>query len=150
MKALLFISVLFSGFTAHAQVVSKMEISEPVQGLCNNKEVYALVSSAGNQQSAVSPMKPEDISSKLNSTLLFIKEHPKHTDKGSVNVLINCEGKVVRVTMEQKTSSPDLDQQIIAFFSGMGDWQPGMYNSNKVDSYKVYTFTIRNGKFLLM
>jgi hypothetical protein len=131
--------------TASAQFVARMEIKEPIPGLCNMNEVYALFPSFKGQEQAVSPLTKEQITEKLNNEVQFLKDNPTYSDKGMIGLVINCKGEVVKCEMDNKTKTPELDKQIEAVFNTLGAWQAGKLNKKEVDTSRLFSFSINNG-----
>lgn len=121
-------------------------MKETIPGLCNTKDVYSLMPMFGDQKEAVSPVSDEEILRRLDSAVTFLKENPKHKDKGMVGVWINCKGEVVKCEMDNKTKDTALDAQIVAVFNSLGKWKAGLLNNKEVDSLKLYSFEIKKGK----
>lgn len=131
-------------------MVARMEVKEPIKGVCDNSNVLAILPIPGNGQiEAKAPKTKEEIIQELNSKVTFLKDKPDYKDKGMVNLIINCKGELVRCEMDNKTKSPELDKQIVAVFAEMKDWTPGMVNNNSVDTVVLYSFAIENGKISL-
>lgn len=142
---LLTISILIlSGL--RAQIVAKVEVKEPIEGLCNDKEVYSLFPMFGDQKQAVCPVSDAEIKRRLDSAVTFFKDNPKHKDKGMVGIWINCKGEVVKCEMDNKTKDATLDSQIVAVFNTLGKWEAGLLNGKPVDSMRLYSFEITKGK----
>lgn len=135
---------LFS-INASAQFVAKMEVKEPIEGICNEKEVYALLPFDG-QEKAICPVSENDILKRLNSEIQFLKDNPKFKGKGMIGLIINCKGEVVQCKMDNKTKSAELDKQIEEVFNSLGEWKAGKLNGKKVDSSVLYSFKIKKGK----
>lgn len=144
---ILLMSVFYT--TSFAQFVARMEVKEPIPGLCNDKEVYALLPSFKGQKEAVCPLSKEAIEERLNSEVQFLKDHSGYEDKGMMGLVINCKGDVVRCKMDNKTKSPELDQQIEAVFNSLGEWKAGKLNNRNVDTSKLFSFNIGKGKLAL-
>ncbi|HCZ35026.1 MAG TPA: hypothetical protein DHV26_03780, partial [Cytophagales bacterium] len=64
-----------------------MEVKEPIDGLCNDKEVYALLPMLKGQEEAVCPVTKEQILERLNNEVQFIKDNPKYSDKGMIGII---------------------------------------------------------------
>ena len=141
---LLFISL--SSYSTFAQLVAKMEIKEPIEGLCNEKEVYALFPMFGDQDEAVCALSDQDILERLNTEVQFLKDNPKYSDKGMIGIIINCKGEVVQCKMDNNTKEPELDKQIEAVFNSLGEWKAGKLYGKEVDSSKLFSFKIKKGK----
>jgi len=135
------------GLTASAQFVAIMEVKEDIPGICNRNEVYVLFTSLKGQEEAVCPMTKEEILQKLNSEVTFLKDNPKYKDKGMIGLVINCKGEVVQCKMDNKTKSTELDKQIEAVYNSLGSWKAGKLNGKEVDTFKLFSFKIKKGKF---
>ena len=97
MKSILsFIIGVMALTPVNAQLVAKVEIKEHITGICNEKEVYALFPMFGDQKEAVCPVSNEEILRRLDSAVIFLKDNPKFSDKGIVNIMINCKGEVIK------------------------------------------------------
>ena len=143
----LFVIVLafFACTSVSAQFVARMEVKEPIEGICNQNEVYALLPMKG-QVEAVCPLSKEEVRNRLNEEVVFLKENPGYSDKGMVNLIINCKGEVVKVEMDNKTKNSELDEQIVAVFKSLGTWKPGKLNGKKVDSSILWSFHVKEGQ----
>jgi len=148
MKIALSLCLLLTTLSLSAQFVAKMEIKEPIKGLCSEKDVYALFP-MGDQKEAVCPVTEAEISRRLDSAVVFLKENPDFKDKGMVSVIINCKGEVVKCEMDNKTKDPELDKQIVAVFAVLGQWKAGKIGKKEVDSVKLFSFEIKKGKIRL-
>ena len=146
-KTILVLMTTFCAMTASAQFVAKMEVKEDIPGICDKNEVYALFPSFKGQDEAVCPMTNDEILQKLNSEIVFLKDNPKYKGKGMIGLVINCKGEVVQCKMDNKTKNPELDKQIEAVFNSLGSWKAGKLNGKEVDSSRLFSFKIKNGKF---
>ncbi len=127
-------------------MIATMQVDEPIPGVCDNSKVIAILPFPGNGQlKAQAPLTDEEITEKLNAEVDFLKDRPDYKDKGMVNLIVNCEGKMVRCQIDNKTQSPELDQQIVDIFSKMVDWKAGTVNGKPVDTSVLYSFEIENG-----
>ena len=127
-----------------------MEVKEPIEGVCDNANVIAILPIKGNGQvEAIAPKTEEEITLELNDKVIFLKDKPDYEDKGMVNLIVNCKGELVRCEVGNKTKSPELDSQIEAVFSELKVWTPGKINAKSVDTVVLYSFTITNGKITL-
>ena len=148
MKNLFLILLLaLTTIQASAQFVAKLELKEPIEGICDMDEVYALFPTFKGQKEAVCPLTKEQILERLNSEVTFLKDNPKYKDKGMINIIINCKGEVVKCKIDNKTKSPELDKQIEAVFNSLGEWKPGKLDGKEVDSSQLFSFRIKKGKF---
>ncbi|HRG10698.1 MAG TPA: hypothetical protein PLJ08_19135 [Cyclobacteriaceae bacterium] len=144
---LLLIFFILGTTLSYGQFVAKMEVKEPIDGLCNDKEVYALLPMLKGQEEAVCPVTKEQILERLNNEVQFIKDNPKYSDKGMIGIIINCKGQVVQCKMDNKTKSADLDKQIELVFNSLGQWTAGKLDSKEVDTSKLFSFKIKKGQF---
>lgn len=127
--------------------VARLEVKEPIQGVCDNENVIAILPFPGNaQETAKAPKTKEEIMQELNSRVKFLNDKPNYEDKGMVNLIINCKGELVRCQIDNKTKSAELDSQIVAVFAELKRWTPGKINGTPVDVSELYSFTITNGK----
>ena len=147
MKQTLTLLFLLIAAAVNAQFVATMEIKEPIEGICDDKKVYALFSMFNNQKQALCPKSKPEILALLNSNIQFVKDNPKYPVTGMIGLIINCKGEVVQCKMDNKTKSEELDRQIEAVFSSLGEWKPGKLNGKKVDSSRLFSFTIKKGVF---
>lgn len=134
---------------AVAQMVAKVEIKQPITGLCNYKEVYSLFPMFGDQKEAVCPINKDEIQRQLDSAVTFLKDHPKYKDKGILSMLINCKGELIKCEMDNKTKDTALDNQVVAVFKVLVQWKPGLLNGKPVDSMRLFSFDIKEGKLKL-
>lgn len=144
-KVILGLIISFFTVSASAQFVAVTQLTEPIEGICHADEVYALFPMLKGQEEAVCPVTEAEILTRLNAEVQFLKDHPKYKDKGMVGLFINCKGEVVQCEMDNKTKTPELDAQIVAVFSTLGDWKAGKLNGKEVDSNKLYSFKIKAG-----
>ncbi len=131
-------------------MVAVMEVQEPIKGACNNDYIVAVLPLPGNGQiKAVPPRTKQGIMKELNSRVEFLKGKSDYQDKGSVNIIINCRGELLRCKIDNKSQSPELDKQIVAVFNEMKLWTAGSIKGKSVDSSIIYSFTITNGVIAL-
>lgn len=131
-------------------MVATMQVNEPIPGVCDNSRIIAILPFPGNGQvKAQAPMTNQEIVEQLNANVGFLQDKPDYNDKGMVNLIINCNGEMVRCEMDNKTKSPELDKQIAAVFARLKQWKAGTINGKPVDSVVLYSFKIENGKLSL-
>jgi hypothetical protein len=142
-----FLAFVFACTTSivSAQFVARLEIKESIPGICDEKEVYAMFPIKG-QEEAVCPVKEEQIITRLNSEVQYLRDNPKHDDKAMIGLIINCKGELVQCKMDRKTKKSELDKQIEAVFNSLGEWKAGKLDGKEVDTSKLYSFKIKNGK----
>lgn len=128
-----------------------MEVKEPIDGVCDNENVIVIMPFLSKGQvEAKAPKTDAELAQQLNSQVTFLKDKPDYEDKGMVQMIVNCEGEMVRCQIDNKTKSPELDSQIVAVFAEMKIWTPGKVNKAPVDSAILYSFTIKNGKITVL
>lgn len=145
-RSIFTILCLLISFHSSAQFIATMQVKEPIPGLCNDKQVYVLFPSFKGQQQAVCPVSKETILERLNSEVQFLIDNPQYDDKGMIGLVINCKGQVVQCKMDNKTKSLELDRQLEAVFNSLGEWKPGKLKRRDVDTSRLYSFVIRDGK----
>lgn len=146
LPALLFFLLICS--FVEAQFVARLEVKDPIPGICDEKEVYALFPGFKGQEEAKCPVSKQEIEKRLNE-IPFLKQNPKYKDKGMMGVIINCKGVVVKCKMDNKTKSTELDKQIEDVFNSLGEWKAGKLNGTDVDTSTLWSFTIKKGKLTL-
>ena len=142
----LFILAHFACYSS-AQLVAKMEMKEAIPGVCDKDEVYALFPGFKGQIQPVSAVSEEEIVRRLISQVQFVKDNPKHKDKFIVSIIINCKGEVIQCQIDNKTKSPELDEQIVAVFSELKEWKSGTLFGKPVDAVELFGMKIKKGKF---
>lgn len=145
-KLILIALSLLSTSSVSAQFVATLEITESIEGICNEKEVYALFPMLDGQEEAVCPVTKDEIFKRLNQEVAFLKENPKYKGKGMIGIIINCNGEVVQCKMDNKTGSEELDKQIEEVFSTLGNWKAGKLSGREVDSSQLFSFKIKKGE----
>ncbi len=147
MKKTICIIIFFVlSFQIKAQFVATMEIKEWVAGLCDQNNVYVILPISKKQIEAKCPLSNKEITKRLNNEVQFLKDSTKYNDKGMVNLIINCKGEVVRCEIDNKTRHPELDKQIVTIFNALGEWKPGKVSGSKVDTARLFSFDIKDGK----
>lgn len=127
-------------------MIAVLQIDKPIPGVCDNSKVISVLPFPGNGQvEAKAPLSDEQLTERLNKEVSFLEGKTNYEDKGMVNLIISCEGKMVRCEIDNKTQSPELDQQIVAVFAQMLEWEAGSLNGKAVDTSVLYSFTISNG-----
>lgn len=146
MKILLIIFISITSLTpTFSQFVAKMEVKEPIEGICDSNEVYALFPSFKGQKLAECPVSEDEILKRLNTEIQFLKDNPDYNDKGMIGLIINCKGEVVQCKMDNETKNEELDRQIEAVFKNLGEWKAGKLNGKKVDTSRLFSFKIKKG-----
>jgi hypothetical protein len=150
MKKTFILPALLLAFTAgFSQFAAKMEVKEPIPGLCNDKEVYVIFPMFKGQEEAKCPLTDKEVTNRLKEEVVFLKDSSGFTGKGMVNIIINCKGEVVKCEIDTKTGNAELDKQIVAVFNSLGQWKPGKLNGKKVDTARLWSFEINKGEIIL-
>lgn len=150
MKKIFFVLLLIQlGMLSYSQMVAKVEIKEKIEGLCDRKNVYSLFPMFGDQVEAVCSVPDSIIQERLNNEVQFLKDKPDYNDKGMVSILINCKGQVVQCKIDNNSKSPVLDDQVVNVFKTLTTWKAGKLNGKEVDSMRLWSFEIKNGKLTL-
>ena len=147
MKYLIILFLLIST-NSFSQFVAKMEVKEPIEGLCNSKDVYALLPMLQGQEEVICPITKDEILKRLNEEVSFLKNNPKFSGKGMIGLIINCKGQLLQCKMDNKTKSEELDKQIEEVFKTLGEWKAGKLDGKEVDSSKLFSFKIKKGQFV--
>ena len=148
-RTIILISLLSLQQIMYCQFVAIMEVKEPIEGVCNQKEVYNLISSFSGQVPAVCPVSKDEILARLNNEVKFISENPKHKDKCIVGLVINCKGELVRCKLGPKTKRLELDEQISKVFESLGVWKAGTLDGKKCGYFKALQFKIEERSFFM-
>ena len=134
---------------SYSQFVARAQIKENIEGICDIKNVYALLGMLKDQKEAICSLKDSEIEEKLNKEVQFVKDSTNYDDKGMVSIIINCKGEVVQCKIDNKTKSPILDEQVVNVFKTLTSWKAGKLNGDKVDSIRLWSFEITKGKITL-
>lgn len=148
MKKITFLCALFMlSFYIHAQLVATIEITEDIPGICSKEHVYALIPSLKGQVEATNITNDEIILKRLNSEVKFLKNNLKYKEKGSIQLIINCKGALVRFEMhtKNKKQSIELVKEMEVVFKSLGVWKAGKLDKEDVDSVLNHNYTIVNG-----
>lgn len=148
-KIILALLILQISTSSYSQMVAKVQMKENIEGICDNKNVYTLFPMFGDQVEAVCLVPDSTIQERLNSEIQFLKDKPKYKDKGMVSIFINCKGQAVQCKIDNKSKSPELDDQVVAVFKTLTTWKAGKLNGKEVDSLRLWSFEIKNGRLTL-
>lgn len=146
-KLILALFTLLLHSALSAQFLATMEVKEPIPGVCDQKKVYVLFPMFKGQEEAVCPLSKEDILKRLNAEVTFLHDKPDYIDKGMIRLVISCRNEVVQCEMDNKTKDITLDAQIVAVFNSLGKWRAGYLYRKRVDTTRLFSFQIVNGKF---
>lgn len=131
-------------------MVARMQVTEPIDGVCDNANIIAVLPLPGNGQvEAVPPISESKIEAELNTSVAFLSDYPDFEGKGGVNLIVNCKGEMVKCSIDNKSSSDELNQQVLAVFANLKKWKPGTIQNKPVDTVVLYSFTVKNGKISL-
>lgn len=127
-----------------------MQVDEPIEGVCDNANVIAILPFPGNGQvKAKAPKTDETITAELNAKVSYLKDKPDYEDKGMVSLIVNCKGEMVQCKIDNETKNPTLDSEIVAVFADMKVWTAGTINKKPFDTVVLYSFTVKDGKIAL-
>lgn len=142
------LSAMISG-TSFSQFVARAEIKEDIPGICDKKNVFTLLAMLEGQKEAVAAVKDAAIEKMLSDSVVYLKDKADYNDKGMVSIIINCKGDVVKCEIDNKTKSPELDEQVVKVFKTVTFTKPGKLNGKSVDSLRLWSFEIKNGKITI-
>ena len=99
--------------------------SKQTESICKkNPVVYVIQPTANNGHvKAKAPKIDDTIAKQLKRKVDFLKDKENFEDKGTVELVINCKGRLVECTMSNKTQDEDLDAQILAVFKQLKIWE---------------------------
>mgnify|MGYP000382863699 CR=1 FL=1 len=146
MKKIILITLIsLASLGAVAQLEARVEMTEEIEGVCDLQNVYALFPMFGDQVEAVCPITKEEFLKRLNE-LQYLKDNPKFKYKGTIGIVINCEGEVVDCKVDVKSKDAEFNKQLTELMSSLGNWEPGKLDKKEVDSYQTYFIKIKKGK----
>ncbi len=147
MKTLLTALLLFGlHFASYGQYVSTIDIGGEVEGSCDQSKIYSYYANFSGNHSAKTSFSQDEILKRLNAEVTFIKDNPKHKDKGTLALVVNCKGELIICEMDDATKSIELDAQIKKVFNSLGVWKPAQLRGEQVDSCIFYNFRVKKGK----
>lgn len=147
-KISLIIFALCTISIAKAQFIATVEMKQPLEGICNQKAVYALFPGFKGQVEASCSLTKKQIEEQLNK-LDFLVQNPKLKTKGMIGGFINCKGEPVKWDIDMKTKSPDLDKQILEVFKALTGWAAGKLDGIDVDTHVLFSYEIKKGHLTL-
>ena len=124
-----------------------MQIKDKIEGLCDIKNVYVFLMQEG-QENAVPPISGKQIEDKLNGNVTYLRDSVNYNDNGTLSIITNCKGFVVKCDMDKLTKYPELDTYIKVVFMTLGQWIPAKLRGKDVDTLRLWSFKIVNGKIL--
>jgi len=121
-----------------------------IEGICKNSPVFDIKPTDNNGHVKAKAFKTDDaILKQLNRKVGFLKDKPNYQDKGTVELIINCRGKLSKCSMSNKTQDEGLDIQILSVFRQLKNWSPATMRARPVNSRILYNFSIKNGEITL-
>ena len=143
-----FIFILFS--SCLSQMTAKVQLKEPIEGICDNDNIYSLMDFQEGQIEAEPNLSEGQIEKELNNSIKFLDKYPKYKGKGIVSIFINCKGESLKVTSQVlKKRNTELENELIEYFKLITKWKPGTYYKKTVDSDRTYSFKIKKGLLTL-
>ena len=146
-ELLIIILTILTSNTCIGQIYDVDNKPKKIAGLCNQNELYLLMSELGGQTEPVSPLTLSKIYDRLVSEINLNNDFTKIKESKVVAVYINCQGNVVYVESEFKDEK--LNQKIRDIFNSLGVWKAGIKEGNTVDSVVLYHVKIKKGKLIL-
>lgn len=132
-----------------AQLVARMQVKDPIPGVCDNSNVYGLFSGFKGQEEPTCPLTKAQIAERLNKEVPFLAGDAKFKGEGMVGLIINCKGELVQCRMSNTTGNEELDRQIVAVFNSLGPWKVGRLQDQPVDASVLFSFKIKKGVLTL-
>jgi hypothetical protein len=148
-RYLLVIFLITACRISQAQLVAIREMKTPVEGVCDNSKVHALLIFEGQQMQKCS-MSKKEVEDLLNREVTYVRNNPKFKLKKheSVSTLVNCKGELVAVELD--TKSAEFNEQVINVFRTMAaSWTAGTLNGKPVDSVELWGIEIKKGRIVL-
>ncbi len=131
-------------------MVARMQVKSPIDGVCDNNNVFVIFPIPGNaQQKALPLISFEEMAIVLNEKLNFLKDNPTYTAKGTVDIVINCNGELVQCQANNKEFDEQLNKQLKELISEFKKWKPATIQNKKVDSFQFISIEIKQGKVVL-
>lgn len=132
--------------------VARMEVKEPIPGVCDNENVMALSLMSFLDKNAIDAkcaLSEAEMEKKLNDNIPFLKENPDFEGKGMVGMIVNCVGEVVQCKIDIVSGNVELDNQILKVFNTFTSWQAGSHYGKPVDSVQLFSYNIAEGKITM-
>lgn len=149
-------ALLITGITACStkkamnDMYAVMEVKEPIPGVCNQNKVLVLMPFAStNQVEAKAPISLEEIAAELTKYVAPTDLYAEEAISSTMEVIINCKGKVVDVDVNDSEIPPGLARQIETYFNSMPKWTPGTHSGKPFDTVRFITIRIENGVLTL-
>lgn len=142
------VSIFFFSHLAQSQGVTRIFLNEPIEGLCEDTNIYVLFNTFPNQEMADCRLTSQEMIQILNDTILYLKDHPKTKINGMVSIIINCKGEVIHCVVDGKKQIAELNEELINYFMGMETWRAGLLDDREVDSVVFFSFEIKKGRFV--
>jgi hypothetical protein len=140
---------VFNISVVNGQIISKYSMTETIDGICNQNEVYGLFDGSDGQVEAKCSLTTKQIETLLNEKVDFLVKNPNYKDKGQIGCFINCKGTVVEWDISVKSKDADLDRQILEIFKSLSNWTAGTLNGKNVDSRLLFKYKIKKGHLTL-
>lgn len=149
MRTLLLALFVFVVSSSYAQLVSKVELKDSVEGICNQEAVYALFEGFQGQAEPVCSLDRGQMEVLLNNNITFLTNNPAFKGEGMIGVFINCEGEAILWEVARSSKSPELDNEVLEFFKTFAIWEAGTLNDAPVDAQVTFTFSVKKGELIL-
>jgi len=135
--------------TVSGQLISKFEMKESIEGICDQNEVYGLFDGYHGQVEAKCQLTKDQLEAILNEKIDFFAKNPKYKGKGMLSCFVSCKGITLKWEISKETKNTDVDRQVLEVFKSIPDWKPGILNGKNVDSRLLVTYKIKKGHLTL-
>ena len=131
--------LLISNYSFGQMIMNAVGISP--ENACNPASVYFLM------ENRARPIENKDsIEVNLNSYVKFAKENPTFSGNPSIQFVVNCRGEIGGGFHVVTSSGNDnLDQELVAFFQTVKEWQAGKIRKKTVDSWYMWRLEVKTG-----
>ncbi|MCU0422158.1 MAG: hypothetical protein MUC81_05040 [Bacteroidia bacterium] len=131
-------------------MVARMQVKSPIDGVCDNNNVIVILPIPGNaQQKALPPITFQELANLLNEKLSFLKDNPTYTAKGYINVIINCKGEMVQCLANSKDLDEKLNKELETLIGEFKQWKPATVQNKIVDSMQLISIEVNQGRLAI-
>jgi hypothetical protein len=143
MIAFLFSFVFWSSDLVLAQA-PYLKDSLGIVGACHADRIYDVSFKLLKNKPAKCLVNDEEILKRINA-LAWLRQHELKKAKGSIMLIINCEGDLINVRWIKEGVHEELNYYIFELFKKHNKWEPALLNNKPVDSYVIRKLRIKNG-----
>lgn len=147
MKISILVLFIFWGTFSYSQndFILKIELKEPIVGVCDMNNFYILTNSYQGQKEAKPAQTKAEILDSLKVYTSFLKQNPKYKNQITITMIINCKGEVISCKYSEKKKSTELENSFLKVFNSLTNWEAGQLNGKNVDSEIRFGFEINKG-----